>query len=241
MLYDLVSDLRLPPGAAVLDVGCGEGKQALELAERFAFRVEGVDPVPRHIQLASERRLTATERLPDLRGRVRFELGTAEALPVDDASVDLVWCKDVMVHVVALDQAYREFRRVLKENGRALVFQSCFATDRLGSADAEWLWKTSVVPANADPDRTEAAIAAAGLRVDERIEVGIEWREWAEEQSGSVSRRLLHVARLLRAPERYIEQFGKSAYDIMLGDCLWHVYHLLGKLSARVYVLSIAS
>jgi 2-polyprenyl-3-methyl-5-hydroxy-6-metoxy-1,4-benzoquinol methylase len=44
MLYDLVSDLGLPPGASVLDVGCGEGKQALALAERFAVNVRGVDP-----------------------------------------------------------------------------------------------------------------------------------------------------------------------------------------------------
>jgi hypothetical protein len=43
---------------------------------------------------------------------------------------------------------------------------------------------------------------------------------------------------LLRAPERYIREFGQSAYEIMLADCLWHVYHMVGKLSARVYVLS---
>jgi hypothetical protein len=90
----------------------------------------------------------------------------------------------------------------------------------------------------ADPGRTEAAIAAAGLRVDQRIEVGLEWGEWAQEQTGERGRRLLHAARLLRAPERYIEQFGQSAYDTMLADCLWHVYHMVGKLSARVYLLS---
>jgi hypothetical protein len=31
------------------------------------------------------------------------------------------------------------------------------------------------------------------------------------------------------------------AYDIMLGDCLWHVNRMIGKLSPRVYLLSIAS
>jgi hypothetical protein len=45
------------------------------------------------------------------------------------------------------------------------------------------------------------------------------------------------VGRLLRAPDQYIARFGQRAYDVMLADCLWHVYRLLGKLDARVYVL----
>jgi hypothetical protein len=31
---------------------------------------------------------------------------------------------------------------------------------------------------------------------------------------------------------------GRAAYDMMLGDCLWHVYGVIGKLTRRVYVLS---
>ena len=175
LLFDLVSDLRLGAGASVVDVGCGEGKQTLALAERFAFNVRGFDPVQRHVDLANERRAAAIARFPELSGRLRFELATAEALPVDDARVDLVWCRDVLLHVAGLDRAYGEFRRVLKENGRALVYQSSFATERLEPKEAEWLWKASgVVPTSADPERTEAAIAAAGLRVDECLEVGLE-------------------------------------------------------------------
>lgn len=94
LLYDLARDLRLPPGASVLDVGCGAGRHALALAERFAFSVRGIDPVPRQVELAGVRLASA----PELAGRLRFEVGTAEALPVDDESVDLVWCRDVLLH-----------------------------------------------------------------------------------------------------------------------------------------------
>jgi len=45
---------------------------------------------------------------------------------------------------------------------------------------------------------------------------------------------------LLRNPERYIAQFGQTAYDIMLGDCLWHVHRMIGKLSGRVYLLRVS-
>ena len=53
---------------------------------------------------------------------------------------------------------------------------------------------------------------------------------------GSLTHR--HAARLLRDPERYIARFGRQNYDIKLGDCLWHVYRMIGKLSSRVYLLS---
>ena len=38
----------------------------------------------------------------------------------------------------------------------------------------------------------------------------------------------------------YVERFGRATYDIALGDCLWHVYRMLGKLTPRIYVLSAA-
>jgi ubiquinone/menaquinone biosynthesis C-methylase UbiE len=48
LLYDLVAGPSLPRGASVIDVGCGEGKHALVLAERFGFRVRGLDPIRRY-------------------------------------------------------------------------------------------------------------------------------------------------------------------------------------------------
>jgi len=88
LLFGLVGDLRLPAAARVIDVGCGEGRYALELAERFGFVVRGIDPMESHLELAGDELATATSVRPELRGQVSFELGTAEALPVEDASVD---------------------------------------------------------------------------------------------------------------------------------------------------------
>jgi cyclopropane fatty-acyl-phospholipid synthase-like methyltransferase len=53
MLFDLVAGFGLAPGAVAIDVGCGEGEQAISLAERFGFSVTGIDPVRRHIEVAS--------------------------------------------------------------------------------------------------------------------------------------------------------------------------------------------
>ena len=38
-------------------------------------------------------------------------------------TIDLVWCRDVMIHVPQPAKACAEFCRVLKPGGRALVYQ----------------------------------------------------------------------------------------------------------------------
>jgi SAM-dependent methyltransferase len=238
LLYDLVRDFGLAPESLAVDVGCGEGTHSFQLAERFQFNVAGLDPVPRHIELASSELAARAAVDPELGRRVRFEIEAAEALPFEDRTVDLIWCRDVLVHVADLDRAYAEFHRVLRANGRALVYQM-FGTDRLEPREAGWFWPTmGVVPTSTDPARTESAIEAARLRIDDCIVIGSDWGEWAEEQSGKPGQRLLYAARLLRDPQRYIAQFGRQAYEIMLGDCLWHVYAMIGKLERRVYLLS---
>jgi len=228
LLYDLVAAMELPPASVAADVGCGEGRHSLVLAERFGFDVVGVDPVPRNLEVA--------ERAAG--GRARFVQGVAEALPFDDATVDLVWCRDVLVHVAALERAYAEFARVLRAGGRVLVYQ-VFRTERLEPREAEWLWRTvGIAPTSTDPARADAAIAASGLRLDERIEIGTEWSEWAGEHTELLGERLLHAARLLRDPERYVATFGAAAFEIMLADCLWHVYLAIGKLDRKAYLLT---
>ena len=238
LLYDLVGSLGLAAESVVLDAGCGEGGHTIELARRFPFVLTGLDPVARHIEIATERLAAVRISEPEVAGRVGFMLGRIEALPLGDGSVDLVWCRDVLVHIADLETAFGEFRRVLRPMGRVLLF-NMFGTDRLEPREAEWLWRTmGVVPASADPTHVEAAIKAAGLRIDDRIDLGSEFAESAAEGSDGGARWLLGAARLLRDPERYIGRFGKSAYEIMLGDCLWHIYQMLGKLAPRVYVLS---
>jgi len=228
-LYEIVANLRLPAGTNVVDLGCGEGRHSMELAERFGFLVRGIDPVPRHIELSNQRLDEAAEQNPELRGLVSFGPGQAEALPLPDASIDLIWCREVLVLVKELDRAFAECRRVLRGGGRMLIHDT-FRTDGLEPRDAEPI-------GGADQQWIEAAFTAAGFEVEEHLELGSEWGERAQEETGAGGRRLLHAARLLRDPERYIAKFGRAAYDIMLGDCLWHVYRMIGKLSGRVYLL----
>jgi len=238
MLFDLVASFEMPVGAVAVDVGCGEGRDAVQLATRFGLEVTGVDPVLRHLDLARRELAAASREQPGLAERVKFQMGTAEALPLNDGNANLVWCRDVLVHVASLEDAYREFWRILRPGGRAIIYQM-FGTEHLEPREASWLWSTmGVVPQSAVPERTDDAIAAAGLEVLERIDLTTEWGEWSQETNGGAGRKLLHAARLIRNPERYIARFGAAAYNVMLGDCHWHIYAMIGKLTRRVYVLA---
>jgi SAM-dependent methyltransferase len=99
----------------VLEVGCGRGSVALRLASRGA-RVLGIDLSPVAIELAQQR---ATRAHAD---HVRFAAMNAEALELDDASVDVV-CGSGVLHHLDLDRAYAEVARVLRLDGCAVFHE----------------------------------------------------------------------------------------------------------------------
>jgi ubiquinone/menaquinone biosynthesis C-methylase UbiE len=99
---------RLPAGVA-LDAACGTGRHAAKLAS-LGHEVIGVD--------ATEAMLAvARAKVPD----ADFRVGLLEALPVEDASVDLVTCSLALTHVADLKPVMREFARVLRPGGQAIL------------------------------------------------------------------------------------------------------------------------
>ena len=232
--FDLVKELNLPSGSIALDVGCGEGRYAFELAERFGFTVYGSDPVKAHIAICN---YELTKQSTEVQERVIFAQSQITALSNDSESIDLVWCYDVFEHVAELDEAFAECYRVLKPGGYMLVY-SQFATDKLEPIEAEFMFDTmGFISTSAHPQNIEASYEKIGFKKSKMIELLSEWEEYSEESSASVGRHILHVSRLLRKPEQYIEQFGETAYKIKLADCFWHIYPMIGKFSPRLYIL----
>jgi len=239
LLFDLVAETGLPPGSTALDVGAREGRYSFELSRRFGFAVRGVEPVRRHLDNAARDLAALSVEEPEVAARVRIDEGVAEKLTDPSGSVDLIWCRDVLVHVKDLETVFGEFRRVLKPGGRALVFQMT-ATDWLSPAEAAFMWPPAGIHATSlDPQRIEAAIAAAGLSVVQCIQLHGEMRERGEEDGvATTSRQLLWVSRMLRNRTAYEKRFGTIAYEYLLTDSLWGVYQMIGKLNPRIYVLS---
>jgi len=99
----VVGALDIAPHTRVLDLGCGTGKLTRMVADA---RVLGVEPLP--AMLAGFR-----PALPD----VPVVSGTAEAIPVRDASFDVVTCASAF-HWFDHSRALPEIRRVLTDRGR---------------------------------------------------------------------------------------------------------------------------
>ena len=107
-----------------LDVGCGTGFLALELAAR-GHRLVGVDFAAAMIEEA--RRKAGERGLP-----VRFEEADAEQLPFAPASFDLVISRHVLWTLPHPDAAIGEWIRVLRPGGRLAVVDGQFDVGGLG-------------------------------------------------------------------------------------------------------------
>jgi len=92
----------------VLDVGCGRGGTVGLIADRCGADATGVDLSPEAIAFCRK-----THRHP----RVRFEVGDAEHLPVDDRSFDVVTNIESSHTYPNLRTFYAEVARVLKSGG----------------------------------------------------------------------------------------------------------------------------
>lgn len=110
---------ELAPGDAALDICCGTGDLALELAAHVApgGHVVGCDFSEPMLDLAREK---AAERgAPG----VRFEWADALELPYDAERFDAVTVGFGVRNLADLDRGLREMARVLKPGGRAVILE----------------------------------------------------------------------------------------------------------------------
>lgn len=100
---------QIRPGQRVLDVACGTGVLAREIASRVGRhgRVAGLDPNAGMLQLASQ-----------LAGGIEWRQGTAESLPYPDHAFDVVVSQFGLMFFADRLQAVREITRVLAPRGR---------------------------------------------------------------------------------------------------------------------------
>jgi ubiquinone/menaquinone biosynthesis C-methylase UbiE len=119
-LLDVWLRRHAPPGCRILDAGCGTGGHLTTFARYGA--VVGIDIEVGALRWAQDR----------VRGRtdVRLVAASVQALPFPAASFDIILSLDVVCNLWDDEAALREFRRVIRPNGRLFLQLPAYG----------WLW-----------------------------------------------------------------------------------------------------
>jgi SAM-dependent methyltransferase len=179
----VIAALGLPAGARVADVGAGTGKLTRALVAG-GFDVVAVEPLP-------GLRAALSQAVP---GASVVE-GKAEALPLEDASVDAVVCADAY-HWFDGPRAVAEFARVLRSAGTLALLWNWEADEEDPPAWRAELWELagSIRPAHPSLDggdqgrgAVDASAAFGTLSCDEVVHAFATSRARIVDQFASMS------------------------------------------------------
>lgn len=154
---------ELAPGETVLDLGSGGGIDVLLSARRVGptGKAYGLDMTPEMHELARRNQAEAGVT------NAEFLLGTIEAVPLPDDSVDVIISNCVVNLAADKGAVYREAFRVLKPGGR-LAISDIVLTRPLPAEISEVmaLWTGCVAGALTDAVCRDELVAAGFVEVD---------------------------------------------------------------------------
>jgi ubiquinone/menaquinone biosynthesis C-methylase UbiE len=198
----------VPATARALDIGCGGGHLSFTLAPLVA-RMVALDPSPG--MLAAVSKAAASKGL----SQIEVRQGSAESLPFEDCSFDLVCTRYSAHHWTRLEAAMRELARVLAPGGHALVIDALGHDNPLVDTflqSIELLRDPSHVR-NRSVAEWRSLLGSAGLGELEQAEwpTRLEFHSWVERMHTPADR--VAVIRSLQdaAPQEVREALGIEA------------------------------
>ena len=110
-------------GETVLDIGSGGGIDCFEASRRVGQtgHVIGIDMTDTMLEIARRNAPIVARNLGHVASNVEFRKGMADAMPVDDATVDLIISNCVINLAPDKRRVFREMYRVIKPGGRFTI------------------------------------------------------------------------------------------------------------------------
>lgn len=130
---------ELPSAPAIVDLGCGPGRQTLALARATGARVTAVDLAPGFLAELARRARTA-----GLGDRIATRCQSIDALDLPDASFDLAWSEGAL-YTVGFEKALRALRPLLRPGSSLAATELTWLVDDPPEA-ARAFWREAYPP-----------------------------------------------------------------------------------------------
>lgn len=177
----------------VLDIGCGSGAAVRAIAEKLKLgQVIGIDPTAKMLEIATKLTPMATGMTSVTTGtdveQIRFIHAGAEAIPLENDSLDLVLAVNSFHHWTDVTAGLSEVLRVLKPLGKFVIIDDIwdempeYATQTCASLPQEN--EQAVVNKQVNTQPQELASSMAELKL-----VGVIKRTMAEAQFTGINSR----------------------------------------------------
>lgn len=204
-----IQDLKLPPGAKVLDVGCGIGGASRYLGRHFG---DGVSVTGITLSPLQAERATQINKENGLEDRVTNIVANALDNGFPDKSFDVVWSMESGEHMENKYQFLQECTRVLKPGGHLVMLawcvRECAPPLRLGERySIRRIMEEYCLPRVAPASEYNTEMVRAGLR-------GVQQDDWTSRAApfwGEVARSAAFDRRGWAALRKYGRPLIRSA------------------------------
>ncbi|GGF60361.1 hypothetical protein GCM10011332_12570 [Terasakiella brassicae] len=193
----MIDGIALHKESKVLEVGCGYGSLARQLARSFDCSVLATNISQRQLDYAAE--LTKAEGLSD---KVKFEKCDYHHLPYAANSFEVYWSQESFLHAGDRNVVLNEAHRVLEPFG-LLAFSEVTLRRSTPPALREAILKRVKTPTMWSKHEYEVNLATCGFQVEK-------WEDWSENVALTYGWTLKQME---RKQGEIIPRIGKEAFE----------------------------